>query len=407
MQRIELLAPAGDMEKLKTALHFGADAVYFAGKNYGLRAFSSNFEEDTIKEAVAYCHNRGKRCYVTLNVFARDRDFDKLPDYLKKLEEANVDAVIVSDLGIFAYVKKFAPSLEVHISTQASTTNKYAVASYKELGASRVVLARELSAEEIKKISEFNPDTELEVFVHGAMCISHSGRCLLSNYLTGRDANHGECVQACRWHYTITEDSRPDKPMEIQEDERGAYILNSKDMCLIEHLDLLADCGVHSFKIEGRMKSSYYVATVVNAYRKALDYLYECKEKGKAYKCPKHLREELNKASHRDYTTGFVTSDGEVKQKYDSNAQKQESIFVGIIEKIDEGRILVEQRNKFVKGDTLELLSPAARHGEKIKVTRMEDQDGNEVQVANQVQQKLWIYMKSTEHIYVGDILRL
>ncbi len=407
MGKIELLAPAGDMEKLKTAIHFGADAVYFAGKNYGLRAFSSNFEDNTIKEAVDYCHNRGKRCYVTLNVFARDWDFKGLPEYLKTLEEANVDAVIVSDLGVFAFVKEHAPKLEVHISTQANTTNKYSVAAYKNLGASRVVLARELSAAEIEKISEFNPDTELEVFVHGAMCISHSGRCLLSNYLTGRDSNHGECVQACRWHYTITEDSRPDKPMEIQEDERGAYILNSKDLCLIEHLDKLADCGVKSFKIEGRMKSSYYVATVVNAYRKALDHMYACKEKGKPYKVAKELRAELNKASHRDYTTGFFVNDGEIKQKLDSNAQKQESVFVGMIERIEENRILVEQRNKFVKGDTLELLSPARRHGEKIKISRMEDENGNEVLVANQVQQKLWIYMNDTSFIYSGDILRL
>ncbi len=406
MRRVELLAPAGDMEKLKTALHFGADAVYFAGKNYGLRAFSSNFDNSEIKEAVEYCHNRGKRCYVTLNVFARDWDFEKLPEYLQQLVDANVDAVIVSDLGVFAFVKQYAPSLEVHISTQANTTNKYSVRAYKELGASRVILARELSKEEIKKITEFNPDIDIEVFVHGAMCISYSGRCLLSNYFTGRDSNHGECVQACRWHYQIIEDSRPEQKLEISEDERGTYLLNSKDMCLIEHLDELYDAGVTSFKIEGRMKSSYYVATVVNAYRKALNLLYASKEKGKPFKLPKELRLELNKASHRDYTTGFFTHDGDVRQKYDSSSQKQESVFVGMIEKIEENRILVEQRNKFEIGDTLELLSPSIRHGEKIKIKKMEDEKGNEITVAKDVQQKLWIYLNNTENIYAGDILR-
>ncbi|MBQ9790787.1 MAG: U32 family peptidase, partial [Clostridia bacterium] len=235
--KVELLAPAGDMEKLKTAIYFGADAVYFAGKNYGLRAFGTNFDEKGIKEAVEFVHSHGKKCYVTLNVYARDNDFVGLEKYLNFLESVNVDAVIVSDMGMFAFVKAHAPNLSIHISTQANTTNKYAVEAYRKLGADRVVLARELSFDEIKAIRAFDKTTELEMFVHGAMCISYSGRCLLSNYLTGRDSNHGECAQACRWHYSLIEDSRPDTKLDVAEDARGTYIMNSKDLCLIEHLN--------------------------------------------------------------------------------------------------------------------------------------------------------------------------
>ena len=289
--KIELLAPAGDKEKLLTALHFGADAVYFAGKNYGLRALSSNFTNEEMKEAVELVHSKGKKAYVTLNIYAHNKDFSGLKEYLEFLEKIKVDAVLISDLGMLEFVKTHAPNLPIHISTQANTTNKYSTAFYKKMGAERVVLARELSIEEIREIHETNPDIELEAFVHGAMCISYSGRCLLSNYLMNRDANHGECVQACRWKYYITEEKRLDKHFEIQEDDRGTYIMNSKDLCLIEYLDQIIKAGVYSLKIEGRMKSPYYVGTVVNAYRRAIDSYFESKKQGKP--TPKNNHQSL------------------------------------------------------------------------------------------------------------------
>jgi len=404
-KKVELLAPAGDMEKLKTALHFGADAVYFAGKNYGLRAFSSNFESFAIKDAVDYVHKFGKKAYVTINVYARDNDFDGLEAYVKELVDAKVDAVLVSDMGIFSFIHKKFPNLCIHISTQANTTNKYAVQAYKNMGASRVVLARELSLEEIKKIHEFCPDMELEAFVHGALCISYSGRCLLSNYLAGRDSNHGECVQACRWKYFVTEENRPDQPLEIQEDERGTYIFNSKDLRLIEHIDQIIDAGVASLKIEGRMKSPYYVATVVNSYRRAIDYYYDCKQNKQQYKVPAELLEELNKASHRAYTKGFMFNDGEVKQNYNTTHQEQDSKFMAVVLEAQDDRILVEQRNRFAAGETLEILSPNLPVNSKLKIAKITDQKGKELDDAKLVQQKLYIY-GNVQGIKEGDILR-
>ena len=405
MEKIELLAPAGDMEKLKTALHFGADAVYFAGKNYGLRAFGTNFETQSLKETVEYVHSFGKKAYVTINIYARDNDFDGLAAYLKELEDAKVDAVLVSDMGVLHYIKKHAPKLNIHISTQANTTNKYAVEAYKNMGASRVVLARELNLDEIKSIHKHNPKVELEAFVHGAMCISYSGRCLLSNYLTGRDSNHGECVQACRWEYFVTEKNRPDEHLEIKEDSRGTYIFNSKDMCLIEHLDKVADAGIISFKVEGRMKSPYYVATVINAYRRAIDYLYECKKSGKKYRVPAELLTELTKASHRQYTTGFMVNDGNIKQNLNSASQTQESKFMAIVLDVKNDKILVEQRNKFAVGERLEILSPILPVNANFIVKKLTDENGSEIAEAKSVQQKVWIHGVPIG-VSVGDILR-
>lgn len=404
MDKIELLAPAGDFEKLKTALHFGADAVYFAGKKYGLRAFGTNFENDDLKKTVEYVHSFGKKAYVTINVYARDKDFDGLEDYLKELENAKVDAVLVSDMGVLNFVKKHS-NLNIHISTQANTTNKYAVEAYKNMGASRVVLARELNLDEIASIHKHNPDVELEAFVHGAMCISYSGRCLLSNYLTGRDSNHGECVQACRWKYFVTEESRPDDKLEIKEDEHGTYIFNSKDMCLIEYLDKVADAGVVSFKVEGRMKSPYYVATVINAYRRAIDQLYISKKNNQPYTVPAELLGELNKASHRKYTTGFMINNGEIKQNLESASQTQESKFMAIVLEAKDDKILVEQRNKFATHDELEVLSPSLPINYKLIVEKITNQEGEELQEAKVVQQKVWIFGK-VKGICVGDILR-
>ncbi len=403
-KQIELLAPAGDMEKLKTAVHFGADAVYFAGKNYGLRAFGTNFESTSIADTMAYLHKHGKRGYVTLNVYARHNDFDGLKEYVQSLVDAKVDAVIISDLGIFSFVHEHFPDLEIHVSTQANTTNAYAAKMWNKLGAKRVVLARELDINEIETISKANSNLDLEAFVHGAMCISYSGRCLLSNYLTNRDSNHGECVQACRWKYSVTEESRPDDKFELQEDDRGTYIFNSKDLCLIDYVDKIAEAGVNSFKIEGRMKSPYYVATVINAYRRAIDYMLECKKQNKTYTIPESVRNELTKASHRKYTTGFMFKDGKPTQNYETSIQEQDSKFMAIVQDVQKGKILVEQRNKFAVGDKLEILSPTDIFGQILKVEKMEDENGNEVLEAKAVQQKLWIYTNLP--FQIGDILR-
>lgn len=402
--KIELLAPAGDMEKLKTALHFGADAVYFAGKNYGLRAFGTNFENMSIKDTMSYIHSFGKKGYVTLNVYARHDDFDGLKDYVQTLVDAKVDAVIISDLGIFSFVKENFPDLPIHVSTQANTTNYMAAKAWQKLGAERVVIARELNLDEVKKISSENPELEIEAFVHGAMCISYSGRCLLSNYLTGRDSNHGECVQACRWKYSLIEETRPDEKLDITEDDRGTYIFNSKDLCLIEHIDKVFDAGVFSFKIEGRMKSPYYVATVINAYRRAIDFMFECKNNGTDYKCPEVLLDELKKASHRKYTTGFMVEDKNVTQNYETSIQEQDSKFMAIVLETDNGKILVQQRNKFAVGDELEILSPTNSFRKTIKVSKMEDENGMMLEEAKNVQQNIWIY--TDLNVEVGDILR-
>lgn len=403
-RKIELLAPAGDFERLKTAIYFGADAVYFAGKNYGLRAYGTNFDTMSIKETMDYIHSHGKRGYVTLNVYARHDDFAGLKDYVQSLVDAKVDAVIISDLGIFSFVHSNFPDLEIHISTQANTTNMYAAKMWKNLGATRVVLARELDIDEITNISNNNPELEIEAFVHGAMCISYSGRCLLSNYLTNRDSNHGECVQACRWKYSVIEENRPDEKLDLEEDERGTYIFNSKDLCLIDYLDKIIDAGVDSLKIEGRMKSSYYVATVINAYRRALDHLEECKKCNKKYSVPQELKDELEKASHRKYTTGFMFNDGNVRQNYESSIQEQSSKFMAIVLEKQNGKILVEQRNKFAVDDELEILSPSKEFNKKLKITKMTDENDIELTEAKNVQQKIWIY--TDKNIQVGDILR-
>lgn len=402
--QVELLAPAGDFERLKTAIYFGADAVYFAGKNYGLRAYGTNFDTMSIKDTMDYIHAHGKRGYVTLNVYARHNDFDGLKKYVQSLVDAGVDAVIISDLGIFSFVHENFPNLEIHVSTQANTTNAYAAKMWKNLGATRVVLARELDIEEITNISKNNPNLEIEAFVHGAMCISYSGRCLLSNYLTNRDSNHGECVQACRWKYSVTEESRPDDKFDLEEDERGTYIFNSKDLCLIDYLDKIIEAGVDSLKIEGRMKSSYYVATVINAYRRALNELEKCKKNGMKYKIPNELKQELEKASHRKYTTGFMFNDGNLRQNYESSIQEQSSKFMAIVLDKQKDKILVEQRNKFSVGDTLEILSPSDEFNKTLKIEKMTDENGNEILKAKNVQQKIWIW--TDRNIQAGDILR-
>ena len=399
INHIELLAPAGNMEKLKTAFHFGADAVYLAGKRYGLRAFADNFTDEQIAEAVDYAHSLGKKVYVTLNIFAHNPDFDDLKDYLKVLENAQVDAVLVSDVGMFSFVKQNC-NVPIHISTQANTTNKHAVKFWTEQGAERVVLAREVNLKEVANIHDFCPQTELEIFVHGAMCISYSGRCLMSNYLTNRDSNGGACVQACRWAWEVREVGRDDY-MPVMEDERGTYIFNSKDMNMLAHLPQIINAGVVSLKIEGRMKSPFYVATVVNAYRRALDAIAK-DEFTEQLICQLNL--ELDKASHRAYTTGFYFDEQETRQYYPSSRAVEEYKFIAVVKEVGDGYVVVEQRNKFVVGETLETLSVTSDTNKQFTVDYALDEKGNQVEVCNKVQQLLKI--NCPFHLAVGDILR-
>lgn len=398
-QKVELLAPAGNMEKLKTAFHFGADAVYLAGKKFGLRAYADNFDDQQIAEAVQYAHSLGKKVYVTLNVFPKDSDFDQLPAYLAVLEQAQVDAVLVSDLGAFDFVRTNS-HLPIHVSTQANTLNSHAVSVWHKLGAERVVLARELSLKEIAQIHKSCPDVQLEAFVHGAMCISYSGRCLMSNYLVNRDSNRGECVQACRWKWEVREVSRQDA-LPVEEDDRGTYVFNSKDMNVLAYLPQILLSGVCSLKIEGRMKSAFYVGTVVNAYRRALDAIADGTFDSQLVDT---LNAELNKASHREYTTGFYFDENETRQYYADSRAVEEYKFIAVVKQVLDGQIVVEQRNKFSVGDTLETLSAGADCSKTFVVEGICDTDGNAVEVANRVQQILTI--NCPYNLSVGDVLR-
>ncbi len=388
---VELLAPAGTFLKLKTAFKFGADAVYFAGKKFGLRAFAGNFEDNEIEEAVKYAHSLNKKVYITVNILAHEADFDGLKDYILYLDKIGVDAVIVADVGIIKLIRDIAPNLDIHVSTQANVTNSYSVKFFKDLGVKRIVLARELSITEIKKIHEEMPDIELEAFVHGAMCISYSGRCLLSNYFTGRDSNRGACVQACRWEYTITEKSRQGQQFPIEEDERGTYILNSKDLCMINHLKELEEAGVCSFKIEGRMKSEYYVACTVNAYKRALN--------GEDIDVS-----ELEKSSHRLFTTGFYFGEKD-KECFKSSSPVQTHEFMALVlEDEKDGYVKIEQRNRFKVGDSLEVLSPDENFNKIIVVTEIKNLKGELIDDAKKVQEML--LLKTDLHLKEGDILR-
>lgn len=401
INKVELLAPAGNFEKLKTALHFGADAVYLSGKQYGLRAFADNFDEQQMIEACQYAHSKGKRVYVTINIFANNNDFEGLDTYLAQLESAGVDAVIASDLGVVSFIKEHS-NLAIHISTQANSTNKYTVASWNAMGAERVVLARELSLQDVTDIHNHCPQCQLEAFVHGAMCISYSGRCLMSSYLNGRDGNRGQCVQACRWEWQINEVNKKGEVLTITEDDRGTYLFNSRDLCMIEHIDKLIDAGVCSFKIEGRMKSSFYVATVVNAYRRAIDSYYN---NSNNYVLDNMLVEELDKASHRKYTTGFfLPVDNSDRQYYDNSHAVEESKFLGKVISCDNGKVAIEQRNKFVAGDTLEILSVGADHNKQFVADNIVDSEGNSVTVCNIVQKHLT--MPCPYQLMPGDIIR-
>lgn len=394
---MELLAPAGNFEKFLTALHFGADAFYLAGSRFGLRAFAGNFSDEEMKKAVTLAHERKKKVYVTLNIIAKDQDFEGLNEYLKFLQDIKVDAVIVADIGMLQFVRVHAPNLDVHVSTQANVINSYSANLMADLGAKRIVLARELSLEEIKNIRKnLSPKVEIEVFVHGAMCMAYSGRCLLSNYLTGRDSNHGECVQACRWKYMVREVNRQDE-LEVQEDEKGSYIFNSKDLNMLPFVGLLKDIGVDSIKIEGRMKSPYYVATVVNAYRKAIDMLPK--------PVSKELCHELLKTSHRRYTTGFYFGDLE-KQFTEDSMPVQDSEFVGVVvADACDGFAEIEMRNKFAVGEELEVLSANDdTFNKKFLIEKIINSQGEIVDSAKVVQETVKVSCKLP--LKKGDIVR-
>lgn len=399
-KNVELLAPAGSMEKLITAIHFGANAVYLAGKRYGLRAYADNFDDNEIAEAVKYAHERGVKVYVTLNIFAKNADFDDLADYLKVLEKASVDAVLISDVGIFDFVKNNS-NLKIHISTQANTTNKCAVKFWQQHGAERVVLAREVPLSDVAEIAAYCPEVQIETFVHGAMCVSMSGRCLMSNYLANRDANRGECVQACRWQWQVREVGREDY-MPVTEDERGTYIFNSKDMNMLAYLPEVLDAGVISLKVEGRMKSAFYVATVINAYRRALDAI---ADGAFTDELVSELNAELDKASHREYTTGFYFGEEQTRQYYPSSKATETYKFVAVVKSVNaDGTITIEQRNKFVLGETLETLSVTSDTNKTFAVEHCVDEQGNPVEVCNRVKQILTINCPYA--LQVGDILR-
>lgn len=389
----ELLAPAGDLERLKIAVAYGADAVYIGGKRFSLRAFADNFEWDEIREGVEYAHRYGRRVYVTLNIFAHNEDLNGVDDYIRFLADVGVDAVIVSDPGILSIVKDVAPDMEIHLSTQANTTNWRSAVFWHRQGVKRIIMARELSLDEIKEIRDKTPDTlELEVFVHGAMCISYSGRCLLSNYLAGRDSNRGACAHPCRWKYYLVEEKRPGEYLPVMEDERGTYILNSKDLCMLGHIRELIDIGVDGFKIEGRMKSSYYVAVTVKAYRQELN---EYKRDPEGYRFDPRALEEVKKASHRPFTTGFYFGNPQSDaQEYSSSQYIREYDFIGLVLDYDEQRsmALVEQRNPFKKGDKAEILRP---HGDLLNYTidQIFDIDGQLIDSAPHPQQKVYIPM--------------
>ena len=391
MKKPELLAPAGNMEKLKMALLYGADAVYLGGKAFGLRAFGGNFTNEELQEAVDFAHKLGKKIYVTVNIFPHNSDIAKLPAYLTFLNEIKVDAILVADLGVFTLAKEYAPDVELHISTQANNTNWAAVNAWAELGASRVVLAREMSLEEIKEIRE-KCSVELEMFVHGAMCISYSGRCLMSNYLTGRDANRGSCAQPCRWNYALVEEKRPGQYFPVLEDERGTYIFNFKDMCLLPYLLYVIASGVDSLKIEGRMKSVHYAASVVKAYREAIDNYFAAPEQ---FEVKKEWVEELDKVSHRAYTTGFYYGrPTEKDQIYGTSSYTQTSDFVGLVLDYDEktGFATVEQRNNMKVGQEIEIFQPHLAGYRQI-LQEMYNDEGEAIQVAPHPQQIVKIRM--------------
>ena len=400
IQKPELLAPAGNMEKLHMALLYGADAVYLGGKMFGLRAFASNFSLAEMDEAVAFAHSLHKKVYVTVNIFAHNEDINNLPDYLRNLQAIGVDALLISDFGVWSVAREIIPEMPLHVSTQANTTNWAAVKAWENLGASRVVLARELSFREMKEIGS-KTEVELEAFVHGAMCISYSGRCWLSSYLTGRDGNRGACAQVCRWEFSLTEKNRPGEAYDVAGDEQGTYIMNSKDLCLLPYLLQLMEAGICSFKIEGRMKSAHYAASVVSVYRRAID---ACWRDPQHFTVKQEWLDELEKVSHRPYTTGFALGKPDATaQVYTTSSYLQTHEFVGLVRDWDNGRLTVEQRNHMKEGETLEVFCPDGSL-RTLVLKEMRNQDGEPIVAAQHPQ--MVFTCRAAESIPESSILR-
>ena len=405
MKKPELLIPASSLEVLKTAVIFGADAVYIGGDAFGLRAKAKNFSPEEMKEGIEFAHEHGVKVHVTVNILAHNYDLDGVDKYLHELKELKPDALIIADPGIFMKARKICPEIDIHVSTQANNTNYETYNFWYDLGAKRVVAARELSLNEIKEIKERIPeDLEMECFIHGAMCISYSGRCLLSNYFTGRDANHGACTHPCRWKYAVVEEKRPGEYLPVYENDRGTYIFNSKDLCMIEHIPELVNAGVDSCKIEGRMKTALYVATVARTYRKAIDDFFESEEKYRE-NMPWY-KEQISKCTYRQFTTGFYFGKpSDETQIYDVNTYVNEYIYLGIVNEIDNrGYAKIEQRNKFSVGDEIEIMKP---DGTDVKVTVkvMYNEDGESVESCPHPKQVLYVELSEAAEKY--DILRV
>lgn len=404
MKKIELLAPAGDLEKLKIAIDYGADAVYFGGEMFSLRAGAGNLTIDEIKEGVYYAHTKGKKAYLTVNIYAHNQDIKPFEEYLNKIKDINIDAFLVSDPGILLLIKEAIPDAEFHLSTQANMTNFKAAEFWHQQGIKRIVLARELTFEEIKELHSKMPEgMEIEAFVQGAMCISYSGRCLLSNFMIERDANRGQCAHPCRWKYSLVEEQRPDEYFPVEEDERGTYILNSRDLCMIDHIPELINSGIVSAKIEGRMKSVFYVATIVSAYRKAIDAYYADPEN---YVFKEEWLNELKKVSHRQFTTGFYFNKPTNKdQDYQTSAYTREYTFTGLVKDYnpETGIALVEQRNKMSIGEEIEIFGPNDDFFTQTLQIMM-DENGEPVESAPHPQQLLQI--KVNQPVASGFMLR-
>lgn len=404
MKRPELLLPGGSLDVLKVAVLYGADAVYIGGEAFGLRAKARNFSRAEMEEGIAFAHEHGAKVYVTANIFAHDADLAGAAQYFRELAEIRPDAVLIADPGMFMLAKRNAPDLELHISTQANNTNYETCLFWHELGAKRIVTARELSIREIRDIREHIPDDlELEAFIHGAMCISYSGRCLLSSYLAGRDANRGLCTHPCRWKYVVMEETRPGEYMPVEENERGTFIFNSRDLCMIEHLPDLYEAGIDSFKIEGRMKTALYVATAARTYRLAMD-AYERDPKEYEEKLPWFI-EQISDCTYRKFTTGFFYGrPDQGDQIYDNNTYINNYTFLGIVRKIDEnGDCVTEQKNKFCVGDMIEIMKPDGRNV-PAKVLALHDGEGNAMDSAPHPKQELHIRLDAAAEPW--DILR-
>ena len=404
MKKPELLIPAGSLDVLKTAVIYGADAVYLGGEAFGLRANAKNFTNEDMKEGITFAHDRGVKVYITANILAHNEDLPGVRAYFEELKELRPDALIISDPGVFAIARRVIPEMEIHISTQANNTNYETYLFWHRLGAKRVVSARELSLKEIREIRDHIPaDMEIESFIHGAMCISYSGRCLLSNYLAGRDANQGACTHPCRWKYSIVEETRPGEVMPVYENERGTYLFNSRDLCMMEHIPEMIEAGIDSFKIEGRMKTALYVATVARTYRKALD---DYHQSPALYQANLNwYRAEIGKCTYREFTTGFYFGKADASaQIYDSNTYIKNYTYLGTVETVRaDGCCRITQKNKFSVGETIEVMKPDGQNLE-VTVQAILDEDGQPMESAPHSRQLLWVDLGAAAAPY--DILR-